>query len=119
VTANRTPLRDALTKLLEPMDLTYRIVDASTVQVTTLQALERKPELEAYVLNDLAKTPEDATGLMELIAAKIGISSARRWDAESKTLFALLPQPKHEELAKFLDSLKTRPAPEEEKPASK
>jgi len=30
-----------------------------------------------------------------------------------------LPQPKHEELARLIDSLKARPAPEEEKAAAR
>jgi hypothetical protein len=102
VTLDKTPLREALEKLLTPMDLTYRVIDAKTLQVTTPAALERKAELEAYQAGDLAATPDEGTALLERITSSLGDAAVLRWDAPSKTLLARLPQPQQEQLAALL-----------------
>lgn len=102
VTLEKTPLREALQRLLGPMDLTFRVIDAKTIQVTTPEALESKPEIEAYQAGDLAATPEDAKALLQRISDALG-DVPLRWDASSKALLARLPQPEHEKLAALLD----------------
>lgn len=102
VTLDKTPLREALEKLLRPMDLTYRVVDAKTLQVTTAAALEHRPEIEAYQADDLAATPAEAKALLERIAAALGESAVLRWDAPSQMLLARLSQPQQEQLAVLL-----------------
>jgi hypothetical protein len=101
VTLERTPLRDALQKLLGPMDLTFRVIDAKTIQVTTPKSLESKPEIEAYQASDLAASPDDAKTLLQRITDALG-DDPLRWDAPSKTLLARLPQPDQEKLAALL-----------------
>jgi hypothetical protein len=115
VTLDKTPLKEALGKLLAPMDLTYRAIDATTLQITTQAALDRKPEIEAYKADDLATTPEEANALLERIAAALGDASVLRWDAPSKTLLSRLPQPQHEKLAALLEQWREKAAPDIDK----
>jgi len=108
VTLEKTPLRDALVKLLAPMDLTYRVIDGNTLEVTTQQAQLREPEIEAYDVGDLAASDDEAAGLIDRITASLGNMAVLRYDSPSKSLFALAPQPKQEELAELLDSWRTK-----------
>jgi hypothetical protein len=108
VTINKTPLRQALVELLAPMDLTYRVVDGQTLQVTTPQAVERQPELEVHSVADLASSSDEATALIERIAPMLGDNAVLRYDAPSKSLFALLPQPQQEQLAESLAEMRTK-----------
>lgn len=112
VTLDKTPLREALERLLAPMDLTVRVIDAQTLQVTTPAALDRKPEIEAYNADDLAATPEEAKALLERIAASLGGDPVLRWDSPSKTVLARLPQPQHEKLAALFQQWREKDAPE-------
>jgi hypothetical protein len=112
VTLDKTPLREALEKLLAPMDLTYRVIDAKTLQVTTPAALERKPEIEAYSAADLAAAPEEAKALLERLTTALGDAAVLRWDAPSKTLLARLPQSQHEKLAALLEQWREKESPE-------
>jgi hypothetical protein len=102
VTLEKTPLREGLEKLLTPMDLTYRVIDAKTLEVTTPAALDRRPEIEAYPAGDLAGAPQEAKGLLDRIASALGDTAVLRWDAPSKTLLARLPQPQQEKLSALL-----------------
>jgi hypothetical protein len=49
----RLPLAEALEKLLGPLGLACRVVDANTLQVTTQKAVEERMELEFYPLGGL------------------------------------------------------------------
>jgi hypothetical protein len=102
VTLNKMPLGDALVKLLAPLELTYRVVDGKTLQVTTPQAIQHKPELELYKAGDLANTPEEGAALIEKLSTSLGGTPVLRWDAPSKSLLALLPQPQQVKLAQLL-----------------
>jgi DNA-directed RNA polymerase subunit RPC12/RpoP len=108
VTLEKTPLAEALVKLLQPMDLTYRVVDGVTLQVTTPAALESHAELEVYAIGDLA--PGDDPGpLLDRFAASLGERATLRYDAPSKSLLALLSQPQHAQLLKLLASERAKP----------
>lgn len=106
VTLDKTPLREGLVQLLGPMDLTYRVVDAKLLQVTTREVLEREPEIEVHPLGELAGSPDDAAELMERVSPSLSKSAVLRYDAPSKSIFALLPQPQQEELARMIDALR-------------
>jgi hypothetical protein len=119
LTLKKTPLRDALAQLLKPMDLTYRVVDRTTLQVTTAKAIEQQPEIEVHPVGDLAATAEEAEPLIERLQSSLAGPAAAenestaasvvlRYDEASKTLFALLPQPKQLRLAQLLDTLRAR-----------
>src|SRR4030095_10241938 len=53
LTFNR-PFPEALTALLEPMDLAYRVVDGRTIQIVSQQLLAERLEFELYPAQDLA-----------------------------------------------------------------
>ncbi len=47
------PLAVALGRLVAPLDLTYRVIDERTIQITTLAAAADKPDLELYSVRGL------------------------------------------------------------------
>ena len=51
--ADKLPLGEALGKLLDPLELTWRAVDADTLQVTTCKAAAARMELEFYPVGRL------------------------------------------------------------------
>jgi hypothetical protein len=102
VTLDKTPLSAALIELLSPMDLTYRVVDDRTLQVTTAEAIARRPEIEVYRLIAVAPSAEDGAALSDRLAREFGEAGVIRHDAASNSLLALLPQPLQERLAERL-----------------
>lgn len=110
VTVTKVPLRDALRQLLIPMDLTYRVIDAGIIQVTTPQALELRPEIEIHPAKLLVSGNSDGDALVQRIVAALGPGSFREsggsgavvYDTKSNSIIALLPQPKQIELARLL-----------------
>ncbi len=57
--AEKLPLGEALQQLLEPLELSWRAVDASTLQITTQKALATRMELEFY---PVGKRPAPTSG---------------------------------------------------------
>jgi hypothetical protein len=53
LTAKNQPLVQSLAALLEPMSLTYRVVDEHTIEITTTRAAALHPELEFYPVREL------------------------------------------------------------------
>jgi DNA-directed RNA polymerase subunit RPC12/RpoP len=113
-TADKRPLADALVSLLRPMDLTYRVVDENTLQVTTPQVLASRVELELFPVGDLLTDKLDVAGLTQRIRTTLGEghfeesggTSVLRFDPQSRHLLASLPQPQHIALAKILAELR-------------
>ncbi len=113
-TVDKQPLSDALVALLRPMDLTYRVVDENTLQVTTPQLLASRMELELYPVGDLLSDKLDVVGLTQRIRATLGDvhfeesggTGVLRFDVPSQHLLAALPQPQQVALAKMLDELR-------------
>ena len=105
LTVNEQPLSEVLRTLLEPMELTYRIVDSSTIQVTTPKALANHKELEIY---PIAKLRSDEPGTDEFITRitaaldKKGETDAIQLDSRSQHLIALLAQPDQVKLETLL-----------------
>jgi len=108
--ADEQPLAEALDALLDPMDLTYRVVDANTLQVTTPEALATRSELELYPVGDLLTDRIDGPRLIERVQRQLGTHLFRsmgglgaiRLDDASKCLIVRLPQAHQRRLATLL-----------------
>jgi hypothetical protein len=113
--ADKQPLASALDALLDPLDLTWRIVDGRTLQVVTPQRLAERIELELYKVDALVAGAEAAESLVARVRAALGEAAFRdggghgelRFDVESKCLLAALPQPKQRELEELLAKLRS------------
>ena len=98
--ADKLPLGEALQRLLEPLGLAWRAVDANTLEVTTRKALTARRELELYPAGKLL-AGQPPTVLIERI--KAGLSGATRgegggsgviyFDLPSQCLIVLESQP--------------------------
>jgi len=116
LTVEKLPLVEVLKKLLSPMDLMFRTIDATTLQISSLQTLQNWPELEFYDAQELLA--EDPTGkaLVERLRTSLGAQlfqdaggvGALQFDAPSKHLLAYLPQSRQIELAKILAEWKAK-----------
>ncbi|MDG2380085.1 MAG: hypothetical protein P8N76_00285 [Pirellulaceae bacterium] len=90
------PLKEALAKLLQPMGLTYRILDNATLQITSLEAISTDMDVEFYPL----PAGESYEELSEKIVRKIGPAQFQptgrgsiNFDVKSNSLIVSLPQP--------------------------
>lgn len=103
------PLTKALTELLEPMDLAYRIIDGSTLQITTPEVLDSHLEIEFY---RVAKPTDEGTAIMQAARDALGPPNFRdfggsgqvAFDAPSNCLLVCLSQPRQVELQAWLAS---------------
>jgi hypothetical protein len=110
--ANKQPLRETLTALVEPMELAWRAIDGNTLQILSPQALQQRTELEFYPLGDLA-VADEGESLLARLKTTLGEELFRdsggpcdlRYDAESKHLLASLPQPLQKKLADAIAEL--------------
>jgi hypothetical protein len=106
--ADGVPLGEALTDMLQPMDLTYRVIDAKTVQITSLDADQNRWDIEFHSLDALLDAGADAGALMDRLAesaqqASLGPSDGVfQYDAASRHLIAALSQPHQRWLADLL-----------------
>jgi hypothetical protein len=106
--ADGMPLGEAMTEMLRPMDLTYRVVDATTVQITSPTADKGQWDVEFHPVGDLLDESPDAKGLLERLAdaaqqSRLGESDGVfHYDAPSRHLIAALSQPDQRWLADLL-----------------
>ncbi len=106
--ADKETLGDALMNMLEPMELTYRVVDETTIQVTTNKAILDKPELEMHPIGDLFTAKLDAAALVaqlehDLAALKLATQPGQlQYDPKSKCLISMASQTHQNEIAKML-----------------
>lgn len=110
--AQNEPLSVALTRLTQPMDLTWRAIDATTFEILSPQAALQKLELEFYPLGELAaaSAADEGESLLAQLRSALGEENFReaggrcdlRYDLESKHLLASLPQPLQKKLAALL-----------------
>jgi len=113
ITANNEPIGQALAEMLLPMDLTYRVINADTVQVTSPSALVARLDVEFYSIKDMLLPQETPKAFLEHIRKELGlrdIGAAVHLDAPSEHLIAALPQPWHKELVNLLNRRKSKPA---------
>lgn len=116
ISANSEPVGQALAKMLLPMDLTYRVVDATTVQITSPTALIARLDVEFYPIENLLMPQETPEAFLQRIHKELGeeglhdIGATVHLDTPSKHLVAALPQPWQKELADLLNRRKSKPA---------
>jgi hypothetical protein len=104
------PLNKVLRALLDPMDLTYRIVDENTLLITSPQELDAHLDVEFYAIRALLTKGLSAEQLVEKVQLQLGPElwkdkggrGVLRVDAPSQCLIATLPQPAQQALAKVL-----------------
>jgi len=104
------PLAAALSTLLTPMELTYRVVDDDVLQITTAERIQETLELELYAVEDLVQEDTSPDDLLDKIMLALGETNFRdaggssviRYDPQSKHLLAALPQTQHHQLAQRL-----------------
>jgi DNA-directed RNA polymerase subunit RPC12/RpoP len=112
---DKEPFSAALAKLLEPMDLAYRIVDHQTLQIVTPLALASRTDLELYKVDDLTDADPSGASLVAQVRAALGEGQFRdnggnceiRFDEPSRSLIASLPQPQQQALESLLTKLRS------------
>ncbi len=99
--AQKQTLDSALASLLDPMELTYRVIDERTIEITTPKAAARHAEVEFYPAGDLLAAGSDGHELVtrltrELNATIAGDPAAAapsiQFDAPCKYLIVRAPQ---------------------------
>ncbi|MDX1948200.1 MAG: hypothetical protein SFU86_22610 [Pirellulaceae bacterium] len=116
--ADKLPLGAALEKLLGPMDLAWRVVDGTTLQVLTPQALAERMELEVYPVGPLVADDPTGQALLTRLRQELGEKVLKddggqgeiRFDLVGRCLIASLPQPQQQRLEGLLASLAPPPA---------
>lgn len=110
---DKKPFAEALTALVEPMDLAYRVVDGRTIQIVSPQYLAEHLELELHPVKELVPGPEQIEPLLARVRASLAEGGAdvpgHLWiDSESKCLVTMLPQPKQQLLSRLLAEWRTK-----------
>ncbi len=94
--ADDVPLAKALDELLAPMELGYRAIDETTIQIVSKQSLSTQPELEFYPIAAEADPFKLIADVQEMVGKESfdaeGGMFAVRYDDRSKCLLVLLPQ---------------------------
>jgi hypothetical protein len=92
------------------MDLAYRVIDDTTIQITSPAAVEERLDVEFYPITDLLDSAAEASSqkLIDRIneaiqaAGRDGETAVLHIDRPSKHLIAALPQPDQRWLAELL-----------------
>lgn len=128
MSATAVSVEAALAALVDPLDLAFRVIDESTVEITTRDELAGKLELAAFPLADvaLADTARNAanySAALDRFRAQFGPAIGEptaadgndevAWylDAPSKTVFLLAPQDVHAAIEDELRSLRSPQRP--------
>jgi hypothetical protein len=99
--ADHQPLGQALTGLLEPMDLAWRVVGERTIEITTPQAAAHHGEIEFYPAGELLAGDASGAALVTRIQRELTASTqndpaaarpAIHFDAASRMLIVSAPQ---------------------------
>lgn len=110
LSATNKPLAATLDELLGPLKLTYRIVDAKTLEFTTVGEARDELEVEFYPVKKLLSADGSADELMERIRKEVaraswdnvGGAATMVFDASSSYLIVSQSQPVHRELEAWL-----------------
>ena len=110
LTAADKPLAAALDDLLGPLRLTYRIIDANTLEITTVREARDELEIEFYPLKKLLAAGGSADELVERIRKEVapvswddtGGAAAMAFDGPSSCLIVSQSQPVQRELEAWL-----------------
>lgn len=114
VTVEKRPLGEALDEALGPLGLRYRVIDATTLQVTTPKAIAARLELEFYPVAELLSGGRTGPALVEQIKGRLAASTwsdaggpaVLHFDAPSNCLIVLQSQPVQGELERLLAGLR-------------
>lgn len=112
--ADNQPLGAALTSLLEPLGLAWRVAAGDVLQVTTAAAARARRDLEFYPVDPLLEKDAAAEALIRTVKDQVARGrwdDARgpgviRFDAPSKCLLVLQSQPVQAEVQALLERLK-------------
>ena len=103
--ATNESLKDLLTKWLSPSNLTFRVVDERTIQITSLEALEARPDVEFYRLDASPDLAAFEAELRKQLKRETAIPVS--FDEPSRSLIVSLPQSQQPRVADALSSVKT------------
>ena len=114
LTADKQPLGEALDELLRPLELQYRVIGATTLQVTSRKAVSARLELEFYPAADLLTGGRTGPELVEQIKGRLAGSTwsdaggpgVLHFDQPSKCLIVLQSQPVQAALERLLAELR-------------
>ena len=111
LTVAKVPLADALTKLLQPLGLSYRLAGGKRIVITTPEALGERLEVEFYPVAKLIGEKQTAAAFIERIKSEL---DPRSWDdaggaglvdyESAGYLIVLQTQPRQIELEQLLDA---------------
>ncbi len=108
-TVTGQPLSAALESLLTPMELTYRIADGGSLQITTPADLAARRETEFYPCADLLGPDGDPAPLLEKLRTaspaewwQPPLAGDVAWDAPSRALIVRLPQRQQQAIEQLL-----------------
>jgi len=113
VSAENVPVGEALSQMLRPMDLTYRVIDATTIQITSPEADENRWDVEFYPVARLLADSPDVTAVADRVRdamQQAGIGETKgvvHFDPLSRHLVAALSQPDQRRLAVILQRWQT------------
>ncbi|HEV2970865.1 MAG TPA: hypothetical protein VGY55_12915, partial [Pirellulales bacterium] len=110
--ADRQPLGQTLTALVEPMDLTWRVVGERAVEITTPQAAAMHAEVEFYPAGELLSGETNGQALIARIERELATAAGSeapaahptiRFDAASRALIVRAPQSMQLRVASILN----------------
>jgi len=116
VTVEGKSLDETLVALLEPMELTYRVVDDLTIEVVTSQSAAAILDVEFHSVADLVQV--DADALIQRIEAELGSerfatnggTALVRFDAPTKCLVVAAPYALQRRLSQTLSAWRAEAA---------
>ncbi|HEV3415560.1 MAG TPA: hypothetical protein VG056_02050 [Pirellulales bacterium] len=109
--ADHQPLGQALTALVEPMDLAWRVVGEGAIEITTPQAAAKRADVEFYLAGELLSGDTNGQALVDRIERELAAAAASdpaaarptvRFDAASRALIVRAPQSVQLRVAAYL-----------------
>jgi hypothetical protein len=118
--AANVSVEQALASLLDPLDLTYRVVADDTLQITSRQAAAEQLDAEFYPVADLLSAGRAPDALGGEIVRRLGAehfapsggAANLHFDVASRCLILLDGQPGQRQIARLLAELRANPKPE-------
>jgi hypothetical protein len=110
--SDEVPFHEVLQQIAENLQLTYRVLDRRTIEITTESAELRQPEFGFYDVSELIDQGLDSTEIMARLRQAIGADhfvegggvGVVAYDPASKHLIARLPQSQQILVADFLST---------------
>ncbi len=99
LSVDEAPLGEALVQLLEPMELTYRIINENTLQVTTVTAMTEQLEIEFYPAKDLLSERFDSAAMIDLIHRSLELDEAGTLLLDGPSQCLIVAQPHKQQVA--------------------